>query len=209
MTFSIIGSDPKTQSIGIAVATKWLAVGSCVPHVEPGVGAIATQAETNIAFGPKGLALLKQGISPKDVLKQLQLSDKYFETRQVSIMNIQGNTASHTGKDCSGWAGSKNGSNCVVQGNMLMSADVISSIKKSFETVEGFLAFRLIQALKSGESSGGDSRGKQSAALLVSNKTEPIQLYSDDFIDLRVDDHPDPISELGRLYELHLDLYSK
>jgi uncharacterized Ntn-hydrolase superfamily protein len=207
MTFSIIGLDPTTKSLGIAVSTKWLAVGACVPHVCPGIGAIATQAETNISYGPKGLEMLKEGMSPKDILINLLASDEKSDERQVSILNVSGESATHTGKKCLDWAGSKIGINCMAQGNILVSKLVVSRMIEVFENTQGNLSTRLLEALKAGEKSGGDKRGKQSAALLVSNQATEIIEYSDDFIDLRVDDHKNPIKELEKLLALHQELY--
>jgi len=201
-TFSIVAFDPSNEDVGVAVQSKAFAVGLAVPWVEAEVGAIATQAQTNVAYGPEGLHLLRSGLSAEEVLTQLTKRDELRKQRQVGIVDTKGNVASFTGQNCMEWAGSQMGTNFTAQGNILVSEDVVLTMGDYFERTEGDLAEKLIAALEGGQAAGGDSRGRQSAALIVARKDAGLRGYGDRFIDIRIDDHQEPIVELRRL--LHL-----
>ncbi len=203
-TFSIVAFDPKTGDLGVAVASKFLAVGSVVPYAQAGVGAIATQSFANTTFGPKGLALLKKGLTPSQVLKQLLANDKDRELRQVGIVDAKGRAAAFTGKKCLPWAGHIVGKGFAVQGNILAGEQVVKAMAKAFQETQGELAERLMAALEAGEQAGGDARGKQSAAILVVRKRAGYGGFDDRYIDLRVDDHPEPVKELRRILTIKL-----
>lgn len=198
MTFSIVARCPKTLALGVCVSTAAPAVGSVVPHVEAKVGAIATQAQTNILYGINGLKLLKMGFSPKTALEAMLKEDPEREKRQVAIIDKDGRTAAFTGKETLEWKGHLIGENYVVAGNLLAGAQVIEAMAQTFENSKGNLAERLLKALEAGQKAGGDKRGRASAALLVADKPP---LPTRPFIDLRVDDHPNPIAELRRIWE--------
>jgi uncharacterized Ntn-hydrolase superfamily protein len=203
-TFSIVAFDPKTGDLGVAVASRVLAVGAVVPYAQAGVGAIATQAFANTTYGPKGLALLRKGLTPEQVLKRLLAEDKDREQRQVGIVDAKGRAAAFTGKKCLPWAGHLVGKGYTVQGNILAGEQVVKAMAQAFENTKGELAERLMAALEAGESAGGDARGKQSAALLVVRKGGGYGGFDDRYIDLRVDDHPEPVKELRRLLTMKL-----
>lgn len=202
MTFSIVGFDEKTGEIGVAVASKFLAVGAVVPFAKAGVGAIATQSLANLSYGVEGLELLEKGQSPKEVVGKLTSQDEGHAWRQVGIVDATGQSATYTGDDCYGWAGGAAGKNYAAQGNILVSQQVVEQMEATFEQTEGTLAERLLAALMAGDSAGGDSRGRQSAALLVVKEGGSYGGYTDRYIDLRVDDHEDPVQEVGRLLKL-------
>jgi uncharacterized Ntn-hydrolase superfamily protein len=202
-TYSIIGFDPHTGELGVAVQSKFLSVGAVVPWAKANVGAIATQAGANTSFGPKGLDLLEKGFHPSEVVEILLKNDPDREIRQFAIIDAKGNTAAYTGKDCFDWAGHLEGVNCSAQGNILVNQETVASMVQSFENSTGTLAERLIKALDDGQAAGGDSRGKQSAALYVVKENGGYAGHNDRLFDLRVDDHPEPIKELARLYDLH------
>lgn len=202
-TFSIIGADPKTGEVGVAVQSKFLAVGSVVPWAKANVGAVATQSWANTAYGPEGLALLEQGLAPEEVIAKLVTDDPGRNLRQVAVINSQGETSAFTGEECYDWAGHKVGKQHSAQGNILVSEETVTAMSETFEKTEGLLAERLLKALEAAQHAGGDSRGKQSAALYVLQKDAGYGGYNDVKVDLRVDDHPEPIEELQRLYELH------
>jgi len=206
-TFSIIGYDPKTKGLGIAVASKWLAVGAIVPYVKAGVWAIATQANTNISFWPKWLELLQSGYTSQEVLDKLLLNDFNPESRQLAIMDISWNWATYTGEKCTQWAWWIVSKNCVVQWNMLTWESTIIAMKEAFENSNWSLAQRLYNALLVWDSKWGDKRGKQSASLLVVNSSNIENEVNGNIIDLRVDDSINPIEELWKLLEKHIDLY--
>lgn len=197
-TFSIVGADPQTGEVGVAVASKYFAVGSVVPWAKAEIGAIATQAWVNTDFGPIGLELLAKGLSPQAVIDSLTKADSLFQRRQVGVIDSQGDAATFTGKGCMSWAGGLVGKNCAAQGNILVSEHVIDCMIHAFENTQGSLGDKLLVALLAGDSVGGDSRGRQSAALLVVKKN-PGYCY-DKEIDIRVDDNPEPIAEIKRLY---------
>jgi uncharacterized Ntn-hydrolase superfamily protein len=198
-TFSMVARCPNTFSLGVCTSSAAPAVRSRVSHVEKGVGAIATQANTNILYGINGLKLLKKGFSPRTALETMLRDDPDRETRQVIIIDNQGRTAAFTGKSTIDWKGHLIGKGYVVAGNMLVGSKVVKAMAQTFESSEGELAERLMKALEAGQGSGGDKRGKTSAALLVVSKE---QKETRSFIDLRVDEHPDPVHELRRIFEI-------
>jgi uncharacterized Ntn-hydrolase superfamily protein len=197
MTWSIIARDETTGRFGIAVATKFFAVGSRVPYIASGFGAIATQALVNPYYGIDGLKLLREGKSPREIVATLIAADGGQTSRQLHIMDADGRIASHTGKDCVDWCGHVEGNGFSIAGNMLAGARVLDDTAKAYAYANALpFAQRLIAALRAGEAAGGDKRGKQSAALLIHGKDE----WSD--LDLRVDDHDDPLAELVRLEQV-------
>ncbi|MBN2383058.1 DUF1028 domain-containing protein [bacterium] len=201
-TFSIVAYDPQTGELGVAVQSKAFHVGMSVAWAEAGVGAIATQATTNRSFGPKGLELMKAGLSAQEALVWLLEHDPDRDQRQVGLVDARGNAISHTGSACLDWAGHKYGPGFAVQGNILAGPDVVANMEKAFSETEGELGARLLAALQAGQMAGGDRRGKQSAALLVVRPSETHPEYRHRYIDLRVEDHPDPIPELIRLFSV-------
>lgn len=208
-TFSIVGCDPATGELGVAVASKYFAVGSVVPWAKAGVGAIATQAWVNYDYGIVGLDLLEAGLSPREVIDSLVALDPKSSRRQIGIVDFKGNAATFTGTECLVWAGGLTGTNCAVQGNILVSDTVVQNMLSAFENSRGELGDKLLAALLAGNSAGGDARGKQSAAMYVVQKIEGLRY--DRKIDIRVDDSPEPFAELARLYKMskalhHLDV---
>ena len=201
-TFSILGYDPHAQEWGVAVQSKAFIVGGIVPWAQAGVGAIATQAWTNKSFGPRGLGLLKRGHDPLDVIEHLIGSDPDGARRQLAVMDAQGRTANYTGEGCTAWAGGIAEPNVSVQGNILAGERVIKQMRAAFHKTQGKLALRLLAALDAAQRAGGDTRGQQSAALLVVREKSDIDGIGDVYVDLRVDDHKTPLAELRRLYEL-------
>jgi uncharacterized Ntn-hydrolase superfamily protein len=202
-TFSIVAYDPDAQEWGVAVASKFLAVGSAVPFAKAGVGAIASQAWGNTTYGPRGLAMLSKGMSAQEVLDSLLASDKEYSHRQVGIVDSRGNVAAFTGESCFDWAGHIKGKSFSVQGNILMGEEVVKEMAYAFLKEKGALAERLLAALKAGQEAGGDKRGRQAAALLVAREKGGYSGFNDRYIDLRVDDHKEPINELERIYNLY------
>lgn len=202
-TFSIVGYDPKTQELGIAVQSKFVAVGAVVPWAKAGVGAVATQSYANTSYGPKGLDAMASGKSAQATLDTLIQEDEGREKRQVGIVDAQGRAATFTGNECFDWAGGVTGEHYAAQGNILVSEATVQAMGKTFEQTEGCLAQRLLAALDAGQQAGGDSRGKQSAALLVVRDQGGYGGYNDRAVDLRVDDHPEPIKELIRVYDIY------
>lgn len=211
-TFSVVGFDPETGDLGVAVQSKFFGVGSVVPWAKAKVGAIATQSYANVTYGPDGLALLAAGKTAKETLKQLTDVDDRRDSRQAGIVDAKGTSASFTGAKCNAWAGHREGTNFCVQGNILASEEVVKSMATAFETarqVEGSeLADWLMASLEAGQTAGGDTRGKQSAALLVVREKSGYGNANDRYIDLRVEDHPEPITELSRLLEMHKKFYA-
>ena len=201
-TFSIVAFDPDKKEWGIAVASKYLAVGSAVPWAKAGVGAVATQSFVNVTYGSRGLELLADGKSAEEVLKTLLDADKDKDLRQVGIVDAKGEVAQHTGTKCQAWAGHKAGKNYAVQGNLLAGEEVVDKMAKSFEDSKGPLAWRLLAALQAGDLAGGDKRGKQSAAVFIVRDKSGPNGFGDRFVDLRVDDHEKPVEELARILEL-------
>lgn len=202
-TFSIVGFDPTTGDLGVAVESKFLGVGAVVPWAKAGVGAIATQSWANTTYGPNGLELLAQGKSPDEVMAALTGPDEHRALRQVGIVDAQGHAATYTGNECFHWAGGITGPNFACQGNILVSEATVQALAQTFEATSGGLWDRLLTALAAGQAAGGDSRGQESAALLVVREAGGYGGFNDRFIDLRVDDHPHPIEELARLLDLH------
>ena len=202
-TFSIVGFDPKTKDLGVAVESKFVAVGAVVPFARAGVGAVATQSYANTMYGPKALALLKQRVAPKDVLQRLVKSDKEAAQRQAGVVDARGRSASYTGKECFPWAGHLVGRNYACQGNLLAGADVVKEMRLAFEGTKGDLPVRLLAALSAGQQAGGDKRGQQSAALLIVRHRGGYGGFNDRWIDIRVDDHPEPIEELIRVFNIY------
>jgi len=198
LTFSLVARCPRTLDLGVCVATASLAVGNRVPHVKGRVGAIATQAETNVRYGIEGLKQLEKGVHPRKVLENLLKSDRSRETRQVIMVDVLGRTAAFTGRHAIDWKGHLVGRDCVAAGNRLVGGHVLEAMMKTFESSEGNLAERLIKALEAGQAAGGDKLGATSAALLVargdSTSTRPA-------LDLRVNESLDPIGQLRELLE--------
>jgi uncharacterized Ntn-hydrolase superfamily protein len=205
-TFSIVGYDAETGALGIAVQSKFFAVGSVVPWAAAGVGAIATQSWANTTFGPNGLKFLKSGLSAEQTLERLIAADSGRATRQVGIVDAKGNVANYTGDECNAWAGAVSGKHYTAQGNILAGEEVVKAMDKAFEETEGELSDRLMAALFAGQAAGGDTRGQQSAALLVVQEGSGYGGFNDRYIDLRVDDAEKPIEELQRLLEIHKQL---
>ena len=198
-TFSIVARDSTTGELGVGVASRFFAVGSVVPWAKADVGAVATQSFANTSFGWRGLELLEKGVIPEEALRILLRNDDDPERRQVGIVAADGKSATYTGKNCIPWAGGRNGPNYAVQGNILAGEAVVAAMEHAFLETKGTLADRLYAALMAGDSKGGDSRGKQSAALLVVKNKAGYGGYNDRAIDIRVDDHAEPFKELGRL----------
>jgi uncharacterized Ntn-hydrolase superfamily protein len=209
-TFSIVAVDPATGSCGVAVASKFLAVGAIVPFAKAGVGAIATQSFVNLSYGKSGLKMLASGIGAQETLNRLTHDDDNRDSRQAGIVDAAGNAATFTGAACFDWAGGRTGRAAgmgfAAQGNMLTGADVVGAMADAFASTNGDLARRLLAALAAGDTAGGDKRGRQSAALLVVRPNSGYGGYTDRWLDLRVDDHAAPVTELKRLFALH-DLY--
>ncbi len=203
MTFSIVARDLQAGELGIAVQSKFLAVGAVVPWAKAGVGAIATQAWANTSYGPRGLDLLASGRSATETLAQLTSEDEGREHRQVGIVAINGEPATYTGNECYSWAGGHVGEHYTCQGNILVGEDTVLAMAHTFEQSTGLLCDRLLAALAAAQAAGGDSRGQQSAALLVVCEGGGYSGFNDRFIDLRVDDHAQPIDELRRILQLH------
>jgi uncharacterized Ntn-hydrolase superfamily protein len=209
-TYSIAACDLAAGEWGVATQSKFLAVGSVVPWAEPHVGAIATQAYANPRYGPEGLELLRAGHSAEEVVATLTDVDGGREHRQLGVVDAKGRGASFTGKECNDWAGGHVGDGYAAQGNILVSGDTVDAIARTFEaTAARPLAERLIECLAAGQAAGGDSRGQQSAALLVVARDGGYGGLSDVLVDLRVDDHEHPIPELQRLYGLHQAIFGK
>jgi uncharacterized Ntn-hydrolase superfamily protein len=202
-TFSIVAFDPETQALGVAVQSKFLAVGSVVPWARAGVGAVATQAMANYNYGPLGLGLMESGRSAEETVEALISSDDDREHRQVGVVDARGRAATFTGSECFEWAGGLTGEHYAAQGNILVGRETVEAMAKIFESAGGDLAGRLLAALDAGQEAGGDSRGKQSAALLVVREGGGYGGDNDRAVDLRVDDHPEPIKELIRIRDLH------
>lgn len=204
-TFSIVAAEPETGEVGVAVASRFFAVGTVVPHAQAGVGAVATQASANTSFGPGGLELMSRGCSAAETLVILTRQDKGRERRQVGIVTAGGEAATYSGTGCNSWAGGRSGPGYAVQGNILTGEAVVAAMEKAFLQSQGkALAERLYLALVAGDAAGGDSRGRQSAAILVCRANAGYNGFSDRAIDIRVDDHADPFGEIGRLLGMAL-----
>jgi len=207
-TYSIAACDLAAGQWGVAVQSKFLAVGSVVPWAEPGVGAIATQAYANPSYGPNGLTLLRQGLGASEVVERLTSDDEGRDERQLGVVDGQGEAASWTGPGCNDWAGHRTGPGYAAQGNILVGEETVAALATTFEAnTQLALAQRLIECLAAAQAAGGDRRGQQSASLLVVQKDGGYAGLSDILVDLRVDDHERPIQELRRIYELHFRLF--
>jgi uncharacterized Ntn-hydrolase superfamily protein len=207
-TYSIVAGDLEASQWGVAVQSKFLAVGSVVPWAEPQVGAIATQSYANPRYGPEGLALLREGRSAAEVVEALTSADKDRALRQVGVVDGAGRAATFTGEECHDWAGGRTGDGYAVQGNILVSEATVAALAATFErNVQLELAERLLECLAAAQAAGGDKRGQQSASLLVVEKDAGYGKLSDTLVDLRVDDHADPIAELRRLFTLHQESF--
>ena len=203
-TYSICACDLAAGQWGVATQSKFLAVGSVVPWAAPHIGAIATQSYANPRYGPEGLELLREGFSAEEVVERLTAADGDRALRQLGIVDGEGRAATFTGEECHAWAGGRTGSGYAAQGNILVSGDTVDALAETFEATGGRpLAERLLDCLDAAEAAGGDSRGRQSAALLVVERDGGYASLSDTLVDLRVDDHPEPLVELRRIYRLH------
>ncbi len=203
-TYSIAGFDPQTGDLGVAVQSKFLAVGAVVPWARAGVGAVATQALANTSYGPDGLDLLGQGLTPTEAVARLTAADDRRDHRQVGMVDAQGGSAIFTGSGCFAWAGGRTGQGYAAQGNILVSGATVDALADTFTTHSTLpLWDRLLAALAAAQAAGGDRRGQQSAAVLVVRAQGGYEGMNDRFIDLRIDDHPRPVEELQRLLALH------
>lgn len=202
-TFSIVAHDPEAHEWGIAVQSKFLAVGAVVPWAQAGAGAVATQSYANTSFGPDGLALMAKGYSAEEALGQLIAQDEGRAQRQAGLVDAHGSAATYTGDECHAWAGGLTGKHYAAQGNILVSAATVESMAKTFEEARGELADRLVAALAAGQAAGGDRRGQQSASVLVVRPEGGYGGYNDRYLDLRIDDDPAPIERLQALVDLH------
>jgi uncharacterized Ntn-hydrolase superfamily protein len=207
MTFSLVACDLERQEWGVAVASKFLAVGAVVPWVRSGVGAVATQSYANVLFGPDGLELMAGGAGAAGALDRLVSADDQAQERQVGLVDAGGGSATFTGSSCHDWAGGRHGPGYAAQGNILAGPQVVDALVETFTATEGPLAERLLAALAAGDNAGGDRRGRQSAALSVRRPGGGYGGNNDILIDLRVDDHADPVPELARLYQIHDRLF--
>jgi uncharacterized Ntn-hydrolase superfamily protein len=203
-TYSIVACDFEEREWGVAVESKFLAVGSLVAWAEPEVGALATQAWANVRYGPDGLALLRQGASAQETVERLTSADDERGRRQLGVVDGQGWSASYTGPECLEWAGGRTGPAYAAQGNLLVSRETVDALAETFEaTADRRLAERLLECLTAAQRAGGDRRGQQSASLYVVKRDGGYGGTSDVVVDLRVDDHATPVDELRRLYDLH------
>jgi uncharacterized Ntn-hydrolase superfamily protein len=201
-TYSIVARDATTGELGVAVQSCYLAVGAAVPWGEAGVGVVATQAFSNLDFGPEGLTMMREGVTPQDALRRLLEGDQRNETRQVALLDSSGHVATHTGAACVAAAGHLTDDGVSVQANMMTDDTVWPAMLNAYRRARGDLAARLVAALEAAEASGGDIRGRQSAALLVVSGSRVQKPWQGRLYDLRVDDHPDPVSEIARLLRL-------
>lgn len=205
-TFSIVAIDPQNGDMGVAVASRYFSVGSVVPWALADVGAVATQANVNVGYGPQAIDLLRQGMTAPEVLKKLLADDKFpgKDGRQIAVVDAKGNIAAFTGPNAPTWAGDRQGKTWSAQGNILVGAQVPENMGKAFEATQGELAEKLFAALKAGDAAGGDSRGRQSASILVVRKLGGRNTNNDRYVYINVDDNPDPFGELRRLLDLNL-----
>jgi uncharacterized Ntn-hydrolase superfamily protein len=203
-TFSIVARDPATGDYGVAVQSRYFAVGGVVPHAASGSGAVATQARGNLLYGVDGLKMLADGMSAEAVIARLTAADELRSERQVGVVDRAGRAASYTGEQCLDWAGGRTGDGYAVQGNLLAGPQVVDAMATGYETARGEFAERLLSALLAGQAGGGDARGRQSAALLVVRDKGGYLGLNDRFIELHVEDHPTPMRELQRLLDMRL-----
>jgi uncharacterized Ntn-hydrolase superfamily protein len=206
MTFSIVACDVKEECWGVAVASKFPAVGAVVPFAQAGAGAVATQSFANTSFGPRGLGLMAKGLSAQKALTELLRDDPDRDLRQIGLVDQKGRAATFSGSGCFGWAGGLTGEGYAIQGNILVGGKVVPAMEKAFIKAKGNLPARLFAALRAGDRAGGDRRGRQSAAIYVVRPKGGYGGYLDRWIDYRVDDHEEPVSRLGELLALH-ELY--
>ncbi|BCJ61529.1 hypothetical protein Jiend_49510 [Micromonospora endophytica] len=210
MTFSLVARSADGRLHGVAVASRFLAAGALVPAAEADVGAIATQAHVNLAYRPQGLALLRAGVAAGDVVARLAAADPERDHRQVGVVAATGAGATYTGVHCRGWAGGQAGDGWAAQGNILTGPEVVDALRDTWLTgTDRPFAQRLLAALRAGQRAGGDRRGQQSAGLLVVRQGGGYGGTGDLLVDLRVDDHPDPITELDRLLAVHTLMFSR
>jgi uncharacterized Ntn-hydrolase superfamily protein len=209
-TYSIVACDLEAGQWGVAVQSKFLGVGSIVPWAEPVIGAIATQAFANPRYGPQGLALLREGSSAQETVDRLTAEDDGRAERQVGVVDGTGGSATYTGAECLEWAGGRAGEGYAAQGNILVSAATVDALAETFEGSAGSpLTTRLLDCLDAAQAAGGDSRGQQSAALVVVQRDAGYAGLSDVLVDLRVEDHGRPLEELRRLYDLHREVFQR
>jgi uncharacterized Ntn-hydrolase superfamily protein len=210
VTYSIAACDLDAGQWGVATQSKFLAVGSVVPWAEPHVGAVATQAYANPRYGPDGLALLRDGLSAPEVVERLTAADDGRDHRQLGVVDAEGRGATYTGRACMDWAGGTSGDGFAAQGNILVSEATVAALAETFRATAGRpLAERLLDCLAAAQAAGGDRRGQQSAALLVVERNGGYAGLSDVLVDLRVDDHPEPVTELARIYAIHVALFGQ
>ena len=205
-TFSIVGYDSKTHEWGVAVASRYFSVGSVVPWAEAGVGAVVTQANVNVGYGPRAIELLKQGLTAKQVVEKLLAEDTFDgkDGRQIGIIDAKGNVAGYTGPKAPTWAGDVQGPTWTAQGNILVGPEVPRAMGRAFDATSGDLPEKLYAALKAGDDAGGDSRGRQSASMLVVGKGRGRNFNNDRPVYINVDDNPQPLPELRRLLDLNM-----
>src|SRR5580765_5415054 len=209
-TYSIVGCDLEARQWGVAVQSKFLAVGALCPFAEAEVGAVATQSFVNPRYGPDGLALLREGLSAEEAVERLTAADEGRGQRQLGIVDREGRAATYTGEGCFAWAGGRTGAGYAAQGNILVGEETVDALAATFEaTTDLPLVQRLIECLGAAQAAGGDRRGQQSAALIVVEKDGGYAGLSDTLVDLRVDDHERPIQELARLYGIHESLFGR
>ena len=212
-TFSIVAFDPATGELGVAVESKYFGVGSVVPWAKAGVGAVATQAWAKVGYGPEGLRLMEAGRSVREALDEMTTADSHSAQRQVGIVDAKGRVAAFTGAECMSWAGHREGEHFAVQGNLLAGEAVLEAMSDAFTKARKVLGTELadwlLAALEAGQAAGGDRRGQQSAALLVVRADGGPGGDNDRYVDLRVEDHTEPIKELGRLLGMHKEFYAR
>jgi uncharacterized Ntn-hydrolase superfamily protein len=209
VTFSLVACDLEARQWGVVVASKFLAVGAVVPWAQAEVGAVATQASANVSYGPRGLELLATGASAQETLDRLMSDDPGRPGRQIGIVDAAGGSVTYTGPECFDWAGGRSGPGYAAQGNLLAGAAVVDALAGTFEGTEGPLVERLLASLAAADAAGGDRRGRQSAAMIVREVDGGYGGGTDLLIDLRVDDHPDPVTELQRLYSIQNLLFGR
>jgi uncharacterized Ntn-hydrolase superfamily protein len=209
VTFSLVACDREQRQWGVVVASKFLAVGAFVPWARAEAGAVATQAFANVPYGPDGLELLAGGATAQETIDRLTAADADFEERQIGVVDAAGGSASFTGTGCFDWAGGHTGDGYAAQGNLLAGPAVVAALADTFESTEGPLVERMLAALAAGDAAGGDRRGRQSAAVIVRQAGGGYGGNNDLLIDLRVDDHPDPVTELQRLYSIQNLLFGR
>jgi uncharacterized Ntn-hydrolase superfamily protein len=209
VTFSLVACDRDKGQWGVVVASKFLAVGAIVPWAQAGAGAVATQAFANLPYGPDGLKLLASGATAQETIDRLTGADADFQERQIGVVDAAGGSATFTGTGCFDWAGGRTGDGYAAQGNLLAGPAVVAALADTFDSTEGPLAERMLAALQAGDEAGGDRRGRQSAAIVIREAGGGYGGTNDRLIDLRIDDHPDPVTELQRLYALQNLLFGR